>query len=677
MFKKRKQDKFKYKIFFIFKFINLILIIIFFRLFRDSKFKAKESKLLMLNGEFINLIDKFKYLLKNESHISEDSPIWVMVYNGIEKESLIINACIKSIIANAGNHPVFLLDKNNYSKYISLPPLILEKFHKKMFNSFHLCEIIKFGLLYECGGYWIDSSYFLTSPISSINSSLFTLKLKSSKCINKINKCLWDKNFLASSKHSFFAAYSFNAIINYWNKYNFLIDDSLIDYIIYFAYTNERQFKNIVDTIPFINCNIYLLGNELNTDFHKKFFNCPFNKLEKIVNEKVYNISKTNNYRYVIETNKYIEYNLNQDEFKSINNKKYDFGIIGLWYGENYGSISTYYALHQTIKKMGYSILMISNPLGHTERKNLDKSSPYKFGELFYNISEKKSLDKLKEFNKVCKGFLVGSDQLWNVGLSRPYKQMYFLGFADDDCKKISYGTSFGKPYKGTKEEKKISISNLRRFNKISVRDELSYDICKNNFGLKDITQVCDPTLLCDLSDYEALVNISKVKESEPYLLAYILDPNSEIGHRLEKLSVDKNMKIIIIFDKPHKKFQINKKKINLTGKGNIVIKENIDILDWMWYYNHAKSVFTDSFHGTIFSIIFKKPFITLKNEKRGSERFISLLKPLGLIHRLFDEEDCITNNSYLFDRCEYDIPYKRLEKIKEKSYLWLENALK
>ena len=96
-----------------------------------------------------------------------------------------------------------------------------------------------------------------------------------------------------------------------------------------------------------------------------------------------------------------------------------------------------------------------------------------------------------------------------------------------------------------------------------------------------------------------------------------------------------------------------------------------------MWYYKHAKSIFTDSFHGTIFSIIFKKPFITLKNEKRGGERFISLLKPIGLINRLFDTEVCITNNSYLLDRCEYDIPYKRLEKIKEKSYLWLENALK
>ena len=88
------------------------------------------------------------------------------------------------------------------------------------------------------------------------------------------------------------------------------------------------------------------------------------------------------------------------------------------------------------------------------------------------------------------------------------------------------------------------------------MRDKLSYEICKNNFGLKEITQVCDPTLLCDLSYYEALVNISKAKESEQYFLAYILDPTPEIGHRLEKFSVEKNLKLIIIFDKHIKSFK-------------------------------------------------------------------------------------------------------------------------
>ena len=193
----------------------------------STKFIENKSKLNKLNKNITILTKKFKYLLKTESNISDKSPIWVMIYNGIEKETPIINACLKSIISNAGNHTIYILDRNNYSKFISLPPLILEKFHKKIFNSSHLSEIIKIGLLFEYGGYWIDSSYFITTPISSINSSFFTLKLKSFKCKYEINKCLWDSSFLATSKNSFLATYVYNAIINYWKNYDFLIHNSL------------------------------------------------------------------------------------------------------------------------------------------------------------------------------------------------------------------------------------------------------------------------------------------------------------------------------------------------------------------------------------------------------------------------------------------------------------------
>lgn len=60
----------------------------------------------------------------------------------------------------------------------------------------------------------------------------------------------------------------------------------------------------------------------------------------------------------------------------------------------------------------------------------------------------------LSKLNDVCDTFVVGSDQLWNYGLSRPYKQMYFLGFADDSKKKIAYGTSFGRAYNAPEDEK-------------------------------------------------------------------------------------------------------------------------------------------------------------------------------------------------------------------------------
>ncbi len=356
--------------------------------------------------------------------------------------------------------------------------------------------------------------------------------------------------------------------------------------------------------------------------------------------------------------------------------KKYDLGIIGLWFGRNYGSMATYYALHQTVVKMGYSVLMIENPLKPDHEIVLNKSHPYNIANVFYKVSEKKRLSKLYELNKECRGFLVGSDQLWNVGLSRPYKQMYYLGFVDDNTKKIAYGTSFGKPYKGTEEEKKVSSANLRRFDGVSVRDALSLDICQNSFGVKDVVQVCDPTFLCDMSDYYTLVDMAKLDEQEPYILAYVLDPNQDIGHRLEQLSIDKNIKVIVMLDEPPKNWEINKNRLDLTGRGNVEVKRDVDLYEWMWYYSHASGVFTDSFHGTIFSIIFRKPFVTLMNSKRGAERFLSLLEPIDLRYRLFGSAECINERYELFDGCDYEVPYQKLNRIKEDSYNWLKNVL-
>ena len=71
--------------------------------------------------------------------------------------------------------------------------------------------------------------------------------------------------------------------------------------------------------------------------------------------------------------------------------------------------------------------------------------------------------------NSECKCFLVGSDQLWNINLSRDLKLFYFLVFVDDETKRLSYGTYFRTEYKGTKEEKKITNLNLERFYGISV----------------------------------------------------------------------------------------------------------------------------------------------------------------------------------------------------------------
>ena len=358
------------------------------------------------------------------------------------------------------------------------------------------------------------------------------------------------------------------------------------------------------------------------------------------------------------------------------NKKKYDICIIGYWFGTNFGSLATYFALHQAVKGLGYSILMIDSPLAPLRESILDKCHPITIGRAFYNISEQKPLAKLYEYNNDCKKFLVGSDQLWKPLLSRPFKQFFFLDFVDDNKKKISYGTSFGAPYDGNEEEKNMTMKNLKRFNKISVRDKLSLNITRKIFGLNKVAQVCDPSFICNFTEYESLINKSKINIKFKYILAYVLDPTKEKGHRLEKLSIDKNINVIIILDERQQTWKKNKRRLFLRGIGNVTVTENVDLNDFMWYYNHSKGVFTDSFPGTIFSIIFKKPFVTLRNVARGGERFFSLLEPINLTYRLFENPNCINDAYYLYDNIDYKIPLKKLNKIKKFSLNWLKKAL-
>ncbi len=145
----------------------------------------------------------------------------------------------------------------------------------------------------------------------------------------------------------------------------------------------------------------------------------------------------------------------------------YDVGVIGLWYGRNYGSIATYIALHYALKQMGLSVLMIENCLALPNERDEESTHPYHIVKDIYRISPQYKLDELYKLNAVCDSFLVGSDQLWNANLSRPYERTYFLGFADSYHKKISYGTSFGKPYTGTWGERETLIRDLRRFEEI------------------------------------------------------------------------------------------------------------------------------------------------------------------------------------------------------------------
>lgn len=359
-------------------------------------------------------------------------------------------------------------------------------------------------------------------------------------------------------------------------------------------------------------------------------------------------------------------------------NKRYDVGIFGLWYGHNYGSIITYYALNNVINSLGYSTVMIKNPLGsEVDINSLRKSHALRFASVNYDITPLYRISEMHKLNDLCDKFLLGSDQMWHYGLSRPYKQSYFFDFVDDDKIKVAYATSFGREkYNAPADYKAASCKNLNRFTAISVRDDFSKEICGREFGI-NVEQVIDPVFLCSTEKYDELIEKAEIKYANEYFFAYILDPSPEWGEAIINLTERTGKKAIIIFNEGSDK-QEAIQRLNISGNSVEYFTE-ADVCEWLYCFKNASFVITDSFHGACFSIIFNRMFVVLRNNGRGGRRFDCLLKMAGL------ESQMVTNVSQikdLFDEkisnsvIDFEAVKNRLNYEKEKGNEWLKNAL-
>lgn len=358
--------------------------------------------------------------------------------------------------------------------------------------------------------------------------------------------------------------------------------------------------------------------------------------------------------------------------------KRYDVGIYGLWYGNNYGSMITYYALSKIMEKMGKTYAMLRNPLGRQiDLNTLRRSHPLRFGFAHYDITDLYPLSRMKEHNKHFDAFLLGSDQMWNWYLSKPYGQSYFLDFVDDDKLKIAYATSFGQErYLGPAEDKEITKVNMKRMDAVSVRDDFSKRICEQDFDVP-AELVMDPVFLCDRQNYDALIGESDFHIDEPFIFAYILDPNPEIGDTLRRAAEQTGLPIYVIFNEDDDK-QRCKERLNVADE-KIRYLEDAPLQEWLYMFCNASFVLTDSFHGTCFSVIFEKSFVVLKNSARGGQRFPYLLGTLGLMDYMVESPEQMLDKFNLLGvdhKIDYQSVRNRMTPQVDRSYRWLEDAI-
>lgn len=365
---------------------------------------------------------------------------------------------------------------------------------------------------------------------------------------------------------------------------------------------------------------------------------------------------------------------------------RFDIGLFGLWYGENYGSILTYYGLVRVLEEMSLSVALLANPLGSDEGDRFEPSAFARRHGLF--VTKRRRLEQMGEYNAICDAFMVGSDQLWNPDLSRPYGHSYFLSFADVAHKRIAYGTSFG-PGDGlaTSRYRERSRFELARFDAVSVRDDLSREILRRDYGISSV-KVLDPVLLCDTETYRALAasagELEYVgghgprEEEAPYLFAYLLDPTEETQGAVAALAARLGMPAVVALDMNPQKVEGNQRLFKGSYRQNVFVLDRPTPEQWLAALSAARYVLTDSFHGMLFSHVFGRDFVALPNAARGKSRFYDALALLGLEDRV---QGALENNvngvaELLAKPVNYEAAEARVAAERERSRAWLHEAV-
>lgn len=383
-------------------------------------------------------------------------------------------------------------------------------------------------------------------------------------------------------------------------------------------------------------------------------------------------------------------------------------GIISCYFKHNYGSMLQAYATQKVLDNMGIA----------SETINIDKNIDFAKGKRKYYIKQianfsfiksKLGMIKLKidkkinkqlaknikirdgkyeefknkhfaltnpyttyqELSQICKekysNVIVGSDQLWlPVNVVADY---YTLNWVPDEVNKISLATSFGISYIPNKYKEKYR-KFLNRFNYISVREKAGQEIVKELTD-KETSLVCDPTLLLDKEEWLTIQNKEPIIQDK-YILCYFLGKNIEHRKFAERLKEKTGCKIVSL---NHADEYVKYSDIFAD-----ITPYDIGPAEWINLIRNAEYICTDSFHGTVFSLINNKKFFTFRRYNKKTKystnsRLDSLLEIVNLQERILEGTEDI--EKVLNMQIDYNKINEKLEKFRNESKKYIECALK
>lgn len=342
---------------------------------------------------------------------------------------------------------------------------------------------------------------------------------------------------------------------------------------------------------------------------------------------------------------------------------------------------------HQTIKfhaklKLGYFKRLVLHYLKGSVKPrasdyfddfkaNLARAHVNRFIETYINKTPRLYSDQAVQkafLENKFDAVIVGSDQCWRPIYS-PNITTYFLDFLEGErsIRKIAYAASFGTDqWEFDEQQTQMAQRLIKKFDAISVREKQAVDLVKNKLNI-DARFVLDPTLLLDKDDYLKVIDAHQPPLSKQKgVYTYVLDTGGWKGQVINQVA--KNLNAEVFNNQPKATIE------NPSGSWDDYVIPSIE--GWIKGFSDADFVVTDSFHGTVFSILFNKPFVSLLNSERGASRFYSLLSEFGLEDRLVNYYDEDKINFLLRQRINYQQINEKLMQLKHNSKDFLVECL-
>ncbi|MGN1420910.1 MAG: polysaccharide pyruvyl transferase family protein [Eubacterium sp.] len=372
-------------------------------------------------------------------------------------------------------------------------------------------------------------------------------------------------------------------------------------------------------------------------------------------------------------------------------------GIITITGEMNYGNSFQNYAVVKVLENLGVSAETVKTEYGLSEYFRMKKQGNFKlkpflkfygrilikhkmfisylfrrlkfnfYNRRFLNLSKKRNFELSPVDSNKYDAYIFGSDQIWNFTLGRMCNSVeYFTGGFAPDVKKIAYSASIGVDYIPEKYIEKVR-ENLNDFSAISVREDKGKEILDPLLE-KPVCVTVDPTLMLDKSEWQ---KISKkpnfFSKNKKFILTYFLGEYSDELIKYVKKTAEKlDCEIIDLCSEWSYSHKREKKKYYAFSPR-----------EFLWLIDNCQVMFTDSFHGSVFSIIMDKPFRCFERREDGIVNMSSRMDTLFSTFKINDW--CVGDINESIDNIlfkDYSNVQSILTEKREFAYDYLKGAL-